>query len=97
MKQKSSKMSCNVCLLPLPVQFHELARRVQDSGITFIIEPHLRFEGAWRNKVAAAAFRIDKWISMPSRLWCMMPCICDCSNLHVRHACIFCDGVVWAC
>jgi extradiol dioxygenase family protein len=26
-------------------QFHELARRVQDSGITFIIEPHLRFEG----------------------------------------------------
>jgi hypothetical protein len=32
-------------LLPCP-QFHELARRVQDSGITFIIEPHLRFEGA---------------------------------------------------
>ena len=56
-------MSCNVCLLPLPVQFHVLARRVQDSGITFIIEPHLRFEGAWRSKVAAAALSY-RWMDV---------------------------------
>jgi extradiol dioxygenase family protein len=39
----ASTTPCNT-LLPC-LQFHELARRVQDSGITFIIEPHLRFEG----------------------------------------------------
>lgn len=26
-------------------QFHELAQRVRDAGVTFIIEPHLRFRG----------------------------------------------------
>lgn len=26
-------------------QFHELAKRVRDAGINFIIEPHLRFKG----------------------------------------------------
>ena len=26
-------------------QFHELAQRVRDAGVEFIIEPHLRFEG----------------------------------------------------
>lgn len=26
-------------------QFHELAERVENAGIKFIIEPHLRFEG----------------------------------------------------
>jgi extradiol dioxygenase family protein len=28
------------------LQFHDFAQRVRDAGITFIIEPHLRFEGA---------------------------------------------------
>jgi extradiol dioxygenase family protein len=27
------------------VQFHELAQRLQDKGVAFIIEPHLRFQG----------------------------------------------------
>ena len=32
--------------LALPVdQFHELAERVRKAGVTFIIEPHLRFKG----------------------------------------------------
>ena len=26
-------------------QFHELAERVRNAGVTFIIEPHLRFKG----------------------------------------------------
>ena len=26
-------------------QFHELAQRVKEAGIRFIIEPHVRFEG----------------------------------------------------
>lgn len=26
-------------------QFHELAERVREAGIRFIIEPHVRFEG----------------------------------------------------
>ena len=26
-------------------QFHKLAERVKEAGITFIIEPHVRFEG----------------------------------------------------
>lgn len=26
-------------------QFHELAERLQDAGIDFILEPHLRFKG----------------------------------------------------
>ena len=26
-------------------QFHELAQRVRDAGVSFIIEPHLRFKG----------------------------------------------------
>lgn len=32
--------------LALTVQeFHELAQRVRDAGVKFIIEPHLRFKG----------------------------------------------------
>jgi len=27
-------------------QFHELADRLKKAGVEFIIEPHLRFEGA---------------------------------------------------
>jgi len=27
-------------------QFHDLAKRVQDAGIKFILEPHIRFQGA---------------------------------------------------
>ena len=53
-------VSAQLCLLILPgdevpvphaglaltvEQFHELAARLKDAGVTFIIEPHLRFEG----------------------------------------------------
>ena len=27
-------------------QFHELAERIQSAGISFILQPHLRFKGA---------------------------------------------------
>ena len=35
-------------------QFHDLANRVKQADIKFVIQPHLRFEGSFRHKFACA-------------------------------------------
>lgn len=73
-------------LLPCP-QFHELARRVQDSGITFIIEPHLRFEGVRHDQFSICTSY--RWIEHHRHPAVMQTALhVYCSYLPVTHACM---------
>lgn len=48
-------------------QFHELATRLKDNGVEFIIEPHLRFEGMPGEQVCNVVARVEghKSVSKP--------------------------------